>query len=161
MRPIQNLYTEAMREAGLAPQPAQSPTAPPSPPPARRTRMPTVTVQTPTPAPAGARPKRPRWNRFPETDWKDERQCNLRKCTASATISSWSTASAKTAMRCLREAQRRAVLLCDRKFGVGGDGVIALLPGQYAPFADADVQPGRLRVRDVRQRHSLLRQVSL
>ena len=29
MRPIQNLYTEAMREAGLAPQPVGSPTAPP------------------------------------------------------------------------------------------------------------------------------------
>ncbi|MDQ2799451.1 MAG: diaminopimelate epimerase [Armatimonadota bacterium] len=35
----------------------------------------------------------------------------------------------------LTEVQRRAVFLCDRKFGVGGDGVIALLPGQKAPFA--------------------------
>ena len=35
----------------------------------------------------------------------------------------------------LAEAQSRAVFLCDRKFGVGGDGVIALLPGQSAPFA--------------------------
>ncbi len=35
----------------------------------------------------------------------------------------------------LAEAQRRAVSLCDRKFGVGGDGVIALLPGRDAPFA--------------------------
>ena len=35
----------------------------------------------------------------------------------------------------LAEAQNRAVFLCDRKFGVGGDGVIALLPGQSAPFA--------------------------
>ena len=34
----------------------------------------------------------------------------------------------------LAEAQRRAVFLCDRKFGVGGDGIIALLPGQSAPF---------------------------
>jgi len=32
------------------------------------------------------------------------------------------------------EAQRRAIFLCDRKFGVGGDGIIALLPGQSAPF---------------------------
>ena len=35
----------------------------------------------------------------------------------------------------LIEAQGRAVFLCDRKFGVGGDGVIALLPGRTAPFA--------------------------
>ena len=35
----------------------------------------------------------------------------------------------------LAEAQRRAVFLCDRKFGVGGDGVIALLPGRTAAFA--------------------------
>lgn len=35
----------------------------------------------------------------------------------------------------LNDAQRRAVFLCDRRFGVGGDGAIALLPGQNAPFA--------------------------
>jgi len=35
----------------------------------------------------------------------------------------------------LAEAQSRAVFLNDRKFGVGGDGVIALLPGESAPFA--------------------------
>ena len=34
----------------------------------------------------------------------------------------------------LTEAKRRAVELCDRKFGVGGDGVIALLPGKTALF---------------------------
>jgi diaminopimelate epimerase len=34
----------------------------------------------------------------------------------------------------LAEAERRAVELCDRKFGVGGDGVIAVLPGRAAPF---------------------------
>ncbi len=33
------------------------------------------------------------------------------------------------------EAQRRAAFLNDRKFGVGGDGVICILPGQSAPFA--------------------------
>jgi diaminopimelate epimerase len=35
----------------------------------------------------------------------------------------------------LAESQARAVFLCDRKFGIGGDGVIALLPGKNAPFA--------------------------
>jgi len=34
----------------------------------------------------------------------------------------------------LAEAQKHAVLLCDREFGVGGDGVIALLPGQAGAF---------------------------
>lgn len=34
----------------------------------------------------------------------------------------------------LAEAKARAIFLCDRKFGVGGDGVIALLPGRSAPF---------------------------
>jgi diaminopimelate epimerase len=34
----------------------------------------------------------------------------------------------------LAEAERRAVDFCDRKFGVGGDGVIAVLPGRVAPF---------------------------
>lgn len=35
----------------------------------------------------------------------------------------------------LAESQARAVFLCDRRFGVGGDGVIALLVGKKAPFA--------------------------
>ncbi len=33
------------------------------------------------------------------------------------------------------ECAARAVELCDRKFGIGGDGVIALRPGRDAPFA--------------------------
>lgn len=32
------------------------------------------------------------------------------------------------------EAQRRVAFLCDRKFGIGGDGVILVLPGRSAPF---------------------------
>ena len=34
----------------------------------------------------------------------------------------------------LAEAKQQAIFLCDRKFGVGGDGVIVLLPGQDAEF---------------------------
>ena len=52
MRPIQNLYTEAMREAGQVPQ-QNSPTAPP----AATHPDATVTVQTPTPSPAPATPE--------------------------------------------------------------------------------------------------------
>ncbi len=59
MRPIQNLYTEAMREAGLAhPQAAASgPTAPPTVP--AQSAHPEVAenVPEPTPAPAGATPE--------------------------------------------------------------------------------------------------------
>ena len=57
MRPIQNLYTEAMREAGLTPQPAQSPTAPPVAPAGTTHPDAAVTVQTPVPAPASATPE--------------------------------------------------------------------------------------------------------
>ncbi len=35
----------------------------------------------------------------------------------------------------LAECRQQAVHLCDRRFGVGGDGVIAVLPGEAAPFA--------------------------
>ena len=57
MRPIQNLYTEAMREAGLTPQPAGSPTASPVAPAGTTHPDAVVTVQTPVPAPAGATPE--------------------------------------------------------------------------------------------------------
>ncbi len=53
------------------------------------------------------------------------------------------------------ELQVASVRLCDRRFGIGGDGV--LVPDRR--LQDADVQPGRQRGRDVRQRHPLLRQV--
>ena len=35
----------------------------------------------------------------------------------------------------LESVRSQAAYLCDRKFGVGGDGVIAVLPGESAPFA--------------------------
>lgn len=35
----------------------------------------------------------------------------------------------------LAECRQQAVHLCDRKFGIGGDGVLALLPGEAAAFA--------------------------
>lgn len=56
MRPIQNLYSEALREAGMqSPQPA--PTAPPTVPAATAHPDATVAVPDPTPAPAGATPE--------------------------------------------------------------------------------------------------------
>ena len=56
MRPIQNLYTEAMREAGMLPQPAgfSAPAAPPTVPAASAHPDATVTVPDPTPAPVPA-----------------------------------------------------------------------------------------------------------
>ena len=57
MRPIQNLYNEAMREAGLAPQQVGSPTAPPTVPAAAAHPDASVTVQTPAPSPAPATPE--------------------------------------------------------------------------------------------------------
>lgn len=61
MRPIQNLYNEAMREAGLAPQTAptssgSSPTATPPVPAEAAHPDPTVNVQPPAPAPNPATP---------------------------------------------------------------------------------------------------------
>jgi host factor-I protein len=55
MRPIQNLYSEAMREAGMLPQ--TSPTAPPPVPASAAHPDATVTVQDPTPAPASDTPE--------------------------------------------------------------------------------------------------------
>ena len=51
MRPLQNLYNEAMREAGLAPQTAPSPTAPPPVPAGAAHPDPTVNVQQPASSP--------------------------------------------------------------------------------------------------------------
>jgi len=57
MRPIQNLYIEAAREAGLPPHQAPSPTAPPTVPAANAHPDSTVTVPEPTPEPASAIPE--------------------------------------------------------------------------------------------------------
>ncbi len=57
MRPIQNLYAEAMREAGMQSQTAPSPTAPPTVPAAAAHPDATVTVPDPIPAPAAETPE--------------------------------------------------------------------------------------------------------
>ncbi len=60
MRPLQNLYTEALREAGMTPQPASGPASPTAPPVALAgTTHPdaSVTVQEPNPSPAPATPE--------------------------------------------------------------------------------------------------------
>ncbi len=57
MRPIQNLYTEAMREAGVVPQTASSPTAPPAVSAGSAHPDASVMVQTPNPVPASAVPE--------------------------------------------------------------------------------------------------------
>ena len=50
--------------------------------------------------------------------------------------------------------------MSDRHCGIGGDGLILIRPSPCRR-ADADVQRGWVRGRDVRQRHSLRRQVRL
>lgn len=57
MRPIQNIYSEAMHSTGATPQHAPSPTATPPVPAASAHPDPTVNVQTPEPAPASATPE--------------------------------------------------------------------------------------------------------
>ena len=57
MRPIQNLYTEAMRDAGLAALPAPGQPAPPVVPAGAAHPDAADMVQTPTPAPASAVPE--------------------------------------------------------------------------------------------------------
>lgn len=57
MRPIQNLYTEAMNAAGMQPQHTPSPTATPPVPAAAAHPDPTVNVQEPAPAPASDTPE--------------------------------------------------------------------------------------------------------
>ena len=51
--------------------------------------------------------------------------------------------------------------ISDRRFGVGGDGLILDLPLRAGRRRDADVQRRRLVRRNVRQRHPLRRQVRL
>ncbi len=57
MRPIQNLYTEAMREAGIVPQPAPGQAALPTVPAGSAHPDAAAAVQTPNPAPAPAVPE--------------------------------------------------------------------------------------------------------
>jgi len=57
MRPMQNLYTEAMRDAGMTPQHAPNPTATPPVPAASAHPDPTVNVEDPRPAPASDTPE--------------------------------------------------------------------------------------------------------
>ena len=57
MRPIQNLYTEALREAGMTGQATPSPTAPQVAPAGTTHPDASVTVQAPTPSPAPATPE--------------------------------------------------------------------------------------------------------
>ena len=52
MRPIQNLYTEAMREAGIVPQTAPGQAAPPTVPAGSAHPDAAAAMQTPNPAPA-------------------------------------------------------------------------------------------------------------
>lgn len=56
MRPIQNLYSEAMREAGFVPQ-QNSPTAAPTVPASAAHPDATVTIQSPVPVPASETPE--------------------------------------------------------------------------------------------------------
>ena len=57
MRPIQNLYTEAVREAGVVPQTAPGQTAPPIVPAGSAHPDAAAMVQMPNPAPASAVPE--------------------------------------------------------------------------------------------------------
>lgn len=54
-----------------------------------------------------------------------------------------------------------SVRLSDRHLSIGGDGVVLICPSDKADAPDADVQPGRQRGEDVRQRHPLRGQVSV
>ncbi len=57
MRPLQNLYTEALREAGQIAPPNSGPTAPPMAPAGTTHPDAAMTVQTPAPSPAPATPE--------------------------------------------------------------------------------------------------------
>ena len=54
-----------------------------------------------------------------------------------------------------------ARLVSDRHKGIGSDGLILIRPSTVADVADADVQRGRQRSRNVRQRRAVRRQVRL
>ena len=71
MRPMQNLYAEAMRDAGIAGDCRTTPERPaprprPSPPPARPTRTPPSPWTRPAPPRLPPCPKPPTWNRSPD-----------------------------------------------------------------------------------------------
>ena len=72
------------------------------------------------------------------------------------------SAQARRARRGGRPGSEAVTALCDRQFGVGGDGVLAVLPRDPGDrCADARAQQRRQRGRDVRQRPALRRQGAL
>mgnify|MGYP002467670677 CR=1 FL=1 len=52
-----------------------------------------------------------------------------------------------------------AALYCDRRFGIGGDGVLFLLPSETADVRIAPLPAGRERGRDVRVPDAVPREI--